>query len=250
MKKIIILFLFVGCSLLSYSQFSKEVGIDEHLGDTIPLNVTFTNEQNQSVTVGSLINKPTILSFVYFDCPGICTTLQEGISDLIERSDLVLGKDYDIITISFNYRDNTEKALQKKANFITKLSKEQAAHWNYLTGDSASINKMLTSAGYKLKIAGLDFIHPSAIIMLSPKGKITRYLYGLTFLPFDLKMSVIEAQKGISQPTINKVLQFCYSYEPEGRRYTLEITKLAGVFTLIVVITLFIVLMVRRKKKE
>lgn len=250
MKKILLLLLSVGCSLFAYSQFSKQVGIDEHLGDTIPLNLTFINEQNQSVTIGSLINKPTILSFVYFDCPGICTTLQEGISDLIERSDLELGKDYNIITISFNYRDNTERALQKKANFITKIDKDKAANWNYLTGDSASINKILTSVGYKLKITGLDFIHPSAIIMLSPKGKITRYLYGLTFLPFDLKMSVIEAQKGISQPTINKVLQFCYAYEPEGRRYTLEITKLVGVFTLIVVATLFIVLMVRRKKKE
>jgi len=85
--------------------------------------------------------------------------------------------------------------------------------------------------------------------MLSPKGKITRYLYGLSYLPFDLKMSVIEAQKGISQPTINKVLEFCYAYEPEGRRYSLEITKLAGIFTLLIVITLFLVLIVRKKKK-
>ena len=250
MKKLLVIALFLGCSLISFSQFTKQVGIDEHLGDTIPLELTFTNEQYQTVSLGSLINKPTILSFVYFDCPGICSDYQAGISDLIDQSDLVLGKDYDIITISFNYRDNTERALEKKANYITKIDKDAAVSWRYLTGDSASINKILRSAGYKIKIAGLDFVHPSALIMLSPKGKITRYLYGLSYLPFDLKMSVIEAQKGISQPTINKVLQFCYAYEPEGRRYTLEITKLAGTFILIIVLTLFLVLIIRRKKKE
>jgi protein SCO1/2 len=250
MKKIIVAILFIGSSFVSYSQFSNQVGIDEHLGDTIPLNLTFINEQDQSVTLGSIINKPTILSFVYFDCPGICSTLQEGIADLIDRSELELGKDYDIITISFNYRDNTVRALEKKANFVTRIAKDKATSWHYLTGDSASINKILKSVGYKLKIAGLDFIHPSAIIMLSPKGKITRYLYGLTYLPFDLKMSAIEAQKGISQPTINKVLEFCYAYEPEGKRYSLEITKLAGVFILIIIATLFLVLIIRSKKKE
>lgn len=248
MKKLIVIALFLVCSLLSFSQFSKLVGIDERLGDTIPLDLSFTNEQKQVVTLGSLINKPTILSFVYFDCPGICSDYQAGISDLIDQSNLVLGKDYDIITISFNYIDNTERALEKKANYTTKIDKDRAVSWRYLTGDSASINKILRSTGYRIKIAGLDFVHPSALIMLSPKGKITRYLYGLSYLPFDLKMSVIEAQKGIAQPTINKVLEFCYAYEPEGRRYSLEITKLAGIFTLLIIATLFIILLKRRKK--
>lgn len=251
MKKILAVLLFLGNSIFAFSQpFTNEVGIDEHLNDTVPLNLAFINEQNQSVTLGQLINKPTILAFVYFDCPGLCSPLQEGISDLVDKSDLVLGKDYNIITISFNYKDTPEKAIQKKANFTTKIGKDKAPYWYYLTGDSLAIVKILNSVGYKIKVAGVDYIHPSAIIMLSPKGKITRYLYGLTFLPFDLKMSVIEAQKGISQPTINRVLQFCYAYEPEGRRYTLEITKLIGVFTLIVILALFIILVSRRKKKE
>jgi protein SCO1/2 len=251
MKKLLAIFLFVGCSLLSYSQpFTTEVGIDEHLGDTIPMNLAFLNEQNQKITLGQLIDKPTILSFVYFDCPGLCSPLQEGISDLVDKSDLELGKDYSIITISFNFRDNPEKAKEKKANFTTKIGADKARFWYYLTGDSAAIVKILNSVGYKIKVAGVDYIHPSAIIMISPKGKITRYLYGLTFLPFDLKMSVVEAQKGISQPTINKVLQFCYAYEPEGRRYSLEVTKLAGIFILVVIGTLFLVLMMKRKKKE
>jgi protein SCO1/2 len=210
----------------------------------------FLNEQNQPITLGQLIDKPTVLSFVYFDCPGLCSPLQEGISDLIDKTDLVLGKDYNVVTISFNFRDTPEKAVQKKANFTTKFSKEKASNWHYLTGDSAAIVKILNSVGYKIKVAGVDYIHPSAIIMLSPKGKITRYLYGLSFLPFDLKMSVIEAQKGISQPTINRLLLFCYAYEPAGQRYSLEITKLVGIFMIIVIVALFISLVMKRKKKE
>jgi protein SCO1/2 len=236
---------------LSQAQpFTNEVGIDEQLGKTIPLDLVFHNDENQHITLGELIDKPTILSFVYFDCPGLCSPLQEGISDLIENSDLVLGKDYTVITISFNYMDTPEKAIQKKANFVTNISKENSPYWYYLTGDSAAIVSILNSVGYKIKIAGVDYIHPSALVMVSPKGKITRYLYGLTFMPFDLKMSVIEARKGNPQPTINKVLEFCYSYEPEGRRYTLEITKLVGVFMLMIIATLFLVLMIRSKKKN
>jgi protein SCO1/2 len=249
-KTLAVLLLFFSLLPLSHAQpFTNEVGIDEQLGKTIPLDLVFHNDKNESVTLGELIDKPTILSFVYFDCPGLCSPLQEGLSDLIENSDLVLGKDYTVITISFNYMDTPEKAIQKKANFVTNISKENSPYWYYLTGDSAAIVSILNSVGYKIKIAGVDYIHPSALVMVSPKGKITRYLYGLTFMPFDLKMSVIEAQKGIPQPTINKVLEFCYSYEPEGRRYTLEITKLVGVFMLIIIASLFLVLMVKNKKK-
>jgi protein SCO1 len=190
-----------------------------------------------------------VLAFVYFDCPGLCSPLQDGISKVIEASDLTLGKEYQVITISFNFHDTPEKAIQKKANFTTKIGAEKAKSWYYLTGDSATVIKILNSVGYKIKLAGLDYIHPSAIVMISPKGKITRYLYGLTFLPFDLKMSVIESQKGLSRPTINKVLEFCYAYEPEGKRYTLEVTKLTGIFILIIIGIFLLVLIIRKKKK-
>jgi protein SCO1/2 len=226
-----------------------EVGIDEHLDSILPLNLVFNNDQNKNIKLGEIIDRPTVLSFVYFDCPGLCSPLQQGISDLISNSDLTLGKDYKVITISFNFKDSPEKALQKKANFTTKISKDKAAYWIYLTGDSAAIIQILNSVGYKIKIAGVDYIHPSAIVVVSPKGKITRYLYGLQFLPFDFKMAIIEAQKGISRPTINKILQFCYAYDPEGRRYTLEVTKVAGTIILAILALFFTVLIIRKKKK-
>jgi protein SCO1 len=226
-----------------------EVAINEHLDSIIPLNLQFSNEQNKNVKLADLIDRPTVLSFVYFDCPGLCSPLQDAISELIQSSDLVLGKDYKVLTISFNFRDNPEKARQKKANFTTKISKDKSANWIYLTGDSTNIVSILNSVGYKIKIAGMDYIHPTAIVIVSPKGKITRYLYGLQFLPFDFKMAVIEAQKGVSRPTINKVLQFCYAYDPEGRRYTLEVTKLAGTMILAMLVLFFSVLIFRKKTK-
>jgi protein SCO1 len=250
MKKTTLLILFIFIALKGFTQpFGNDVGINEKLDSILPLDLVFNNEQNQQITLRQLIDKPTVLAFVYFDCPGLCSPLQEGISQVISESDLTLGKDYQAITISFNFHDTPEKAKLKKANFTTKIGADKAKNWFYLTGDSATVIKILNSVGYRIKVAGLDYIHPSAIIVVSPKGKITRYLYGLTFLPFDLKMAVVESQKGLSRPTINKVLEFCYAYEPSGKRYSLEVTKLTGSFVLILIIIFLLVLVIRRKKK-
>src|SRR5674476_789565 len=164
-----------------------EIGIVEKLGDTIPLDLKFYNEKSDTVTLGSLINKPTILSFVYFDCPGLCSPLLDGIADVNSKMDLALGKDYDIITISFNTKDTPEKARIKKLNFIQKIKENDRKNWTYLTGELDNIQKITEAAGFRYKPMGMDFAHPATIIILSPKGKITRYLYGVTFLPFDVK---------------------------------------------------------------
>lgn len=250
MRKIILTIIAIHFGIL-FAQTGPiaEIGIDEKLGNTIPLNLQFLNDKDSLVSLGSIIDRPTVFSFVYFDCPGLCSPLQEGISDVVSKSDLILGKEYKVITISFNYQDTPEKARQKKANFVTKISKESAPYWIYLTGDSASINQILHAFGFKIKQTGVDWVHPSAIMIVSPNGKITRYLYGLKFLPFDLKMAVIEAQKGLARPTVNKILEFCYSYEPEGRRYSLEITKLTGVLILFILAVFFGIMIWSKKKK-
>jgi protein SCO1/2 len=254
MKKIFllfsILFAFVSLRAQLLGPGNDTIGITEHLGETIPLDLKFLNEDSVPVTLGQLIDKPTILSFVYYDCPGICTYLQEGVSDLVANSDLWIGTDYNIITISFNYRDKPSAAILKKQNFTTAIPVDKRKNWHYLTGDSASINTILTSAGYKIKIAGLDFSHPSGIIILSPKGKITRYFYGLSYLPFDFKMAVIEAQKGLARPTINKVLEFCFSYDQEDKKYSLQVTKVAATIIIFFAVLLFLILIIRSKKRK
>jgi len=227
-----------------------EVGVVELLEDTIPMDLPFKNEDNETVTLGELITKPTVLSFVYFDCPGLCSPLLEGVSKVVEKSDLVLGEDYQVITISFNTSDTPEKARTKKVNFVQQISKEYRDDWIYLTGDQEEIDAITHAVGYKYKPQGLDWAHPSVIVVLSPSGKITRYLYGIDFLPFDFKMAVVEAQKGLARPTINKVLEYCFSYDPEGQGYTLQVTRVTGTIILFFALVLFGTLLFRRKKRN
>ena len=260
MRKIttlIILLFFGGASIIkSQEPIVKdlvEIGWLEHLGDTIPLDLIFNSEENKRISLRELIDKPTVLSFVYFNCPGVCNPLQESIARVAEKTDMELGKDYQILTISFDISDTPEKAQKKKANFIQNIVKEKAAHWMYLTGDKQNIDAITEAVGFKYKETGLDFAHPSGIILISPKGKITRYLYGLDILPFDLKMAIIEAQQGLAKPTINKILQYCFNYNPQGQAYTLSVTRVAGTLILFISILIFLGLMISRRinvKKE
>jgi protein SCO1/2 len=258
MRKLFILFFIAGLTRtlssqeLVQSDLTKskvEIGIVERLGDTIPMNLWFLNETSDTVTLGQLINKPTILFFVYFDCPNLCSPLMDGVADVVSKLDLALGTDYQIITISFNTKDTPEKARQKKQNFVQKISKENQKSWMYLTGVQENIDAITDAIGFKYKAQGLDFAHASAIFVLSPKGKITRYLYGLNFLPFDVKMAIIEAQKGLSRPTINKVLEYCFGYNSVSKTYTIQITRIIGTFTLMIAIIVFVTLMLKRRKK-
>jgi protein SCO1 len=229
---------------------STEIGVVEHLGSTLPLNLMFQNEQNISVRLGNIIDKPTILTLVYFDCPGLCSPLLDGVSDVIERMGMELGKDYQVVTVSFNYQDTPEKAIEKKKTFLKRHSKAHMKDWIYLTGDSTNIYALVNAVGFKFKKAGNDFIHPATITILSKTGMITRYLYGVTFLPLDVKLALIEAQKGQPRPTINRVLEYCFTYDPEGRKYTLAITKVSATVIIFFALVLFIGLVIRSRKKS
>ena len=254
MKRLTVILIFV----LSWNWVSGQlftgandaVGVDEKLGTKIPLQLKFCDEKGDSITLGEIIDKPTILSFVYFDCPSLCSPLQQGISEVVDNCDLEPGTDYEIITISFNYTDDPDKAAKKKKNFASCVSKNKCEHWFYLTGDSLAINTILQAVGYKIKITGLDFVHPSGMVIVSPTGVITRYLYGLTFLPFDFKLAIIEAQREQPRKTISRVLDFCYAYDPEGKRYTLEITKISATIIIFFALVLFINWSLNRGKKE
>lgn len=227
-----------------------EVGVIEHLGETIPLDLKFADETSQVVTLRQLINKPTIFSFVYFDCPGLCSPLLEGVGDVIKKTDLILGNDYQVITISFNFRDTPQKAKEKKDRFIDRYSKGKGEGWIFLTTDSLTIFKITDAMGFKTKPVGLDFVHPSAIIAVSPKGMITRYLYGITFLPIDFKMSIIEANKEEPRPTIQKILMLCYSYDADNKQFSLDVTKITGSIILFFILIFIVVYLIIPKKKN
>jgi protein SCO1/2 len=255
MNKIFLIFILALTSMVfvnaqeGFDESLVEVGIVEKLGETIALDLQFLNEANELVSLGEIIDKPTILSFVYFDCPGLCSPLLEGISEVVEKLDMNLGTDYQVVTISFNTKDTPEKAIIKKNNFVTRIGEENRKHWIYLTGEQENIQGITESVGFKYMPQGLDFAHPSAIILLSPEGKITRYLYGINFLPFDVKMAIIEAQQGIARPTINRILEYCFAYDPNGRTYTLQVTRIVGGLMIFILGLGFIVLVIRGRKK-
>ncbi|MEI8086347.1 MAG: SCO family protein [Paludibacter sp.] len=229
---------------------STEVGVIEHLGKTIPLDLKFVNEKFDTVTLKQLINKPTILSFVYFDCPGLCSPLLEGVGGVIKKSDLKLGEDYQVITISFNFRDTPEKAKIKKDKFVDKYTKGKGEGWIFLTTDSATIFKITDATGFKTKAVGLDFVHPSAIIAVSPEGMITRYLYGITFLPIDFKMAITEANNNQPRTSIQKIMMICYTYDPENKRFGLDVTKILGSLIIFFLLVFIVVYLIKPKKKK
>jgi protein SCO1/2 len=254
MKRVIvpIMFLMVISNIHAQVPVNREVeiGIVEKLGQTIPMDLKFVNEKNDTISIGSIITKPTILSFVYFDCPGLCSPLLDGIADVVSKTEMTLCKDYYIITISFNTKDTPDKARQKKLNFVSKIKETQRGSWTYLTGELENIQKITESVGFRYKPTGVDFAHPSTIIILSPQGKITRYLYGITYLPFELKMAIGEALKEQAQPSSSKLYDFCFAYDPQSKTYTLQFTRLLGSFVLILGLFFVLYLFVSSKRKS
>jgi len=228
-----------------------EIGVIEKLDQYIPLDAMLVNEEGDTVLIGDLIDKPTILNFVYYRCPGICSPLMDGLADAMDGNDLVLGEDYQALTISFDPREQTFLAVRKKNNYLNLMEKKEQAEkgWLFFTSDSASIVRLTEAAGFRYKPTGNDFIHSATLIILDPEGKITRYMNGIYFLPFELKMSLLEASEGKSGPTINRVLQYCYSYDPEGQKYVLNITKVSATLIIFFAIVLLVALFIFRKRK-
>ncbi|MFA9392228.1 MAG: SCO family protein [Prolixibacteraceae bacterium] len=251
---ILVLFLSIYLQAQIPGENTKEpqIGIVEHLGDYFPEGVMIVNENLDTIDLLSLVDKPTIINFVYFRCPGICSPLMSGIAEVAERSDLILGKDYQILTISFDPTETVDLGTRKKKNYFAMLTKKDEAErgWLFFSSDSASIAKGTNATGFKYKKTGNDFLHAASICVLAPDGKIVRYLNGIYFLPFEWKMALIEASKGEIGPSFNKVLQFCYAYDPEGQGYVLNITRVMGTMIIFIALIFLLILLVKSKKKK
>ena len=234
-----------------------EVGIDEQLGKSIPLQEFFVDENANKVQLKDLFTKPTVLSFVYYNCPGICSPLLMEMSDIINKSDMVAGVDYNVVSISMDEYETPKDAMERRQTFFKALDKNiPPESWKFLTGDSATIKKVANAVGFHFKRNGKDFLHAGAFIFVDKNGKICRYLFpsysekrGFGILPFDFKMSVIETSEGKISPTMAKVLQFCFSYDPEGQTYVLNFTRIFGAGILIF-IGIFVIVYLRVKPKK
>ncbi|MGD0947065.1 MAG: SCO family protein [Candidatus Binatia bacterium] len=213
---------------------TDEVAIDEKLGATVPLDLQLNDETGQKVPLKVLIDKPTVLTLNYFRCAGICTPQLNDLTRTLNQIQLEPGKDFQVITVSFDPADTPEVAASKRTNYLRLMKRPfPPLAWRFLTGDAASTKRLTDAVGFHFKRQGDAFIHPAALIILSPQGKVTRYMYGITYLPFDLQMAVGEAASGLVRPTISKALDFCYSYDPAGRKYVINVTRIAGSVTLL-----------------
>lgn len=230
-----------------------EIGIVEHLGEYLPDSILLTDENGNKVWLSDVIDKPTVINFVYYRCPGICSPLMEAVAGVMDKSDLVPGVDYQVLTISFDPSETIDLGVRKKANYLNLMSvkaEEAKAGWRFFTSDSASIARATQATGYRYKKTGNDYLHAASLTVVSPEGKITRYLNGMYFLPFEWKMAIVEASKGQPGPTLNKVLRFCYTYDPVGQTYVMNITKVSGTLIMFFALVLLLYLVLKSKKSR
>jgi protein SCO1 len=215
---------------------ARDSGIDEKLGKQVAMDIVLKDESGNDVTLRQLIDKPTILIFNYFRCPGVCPELINNMVEVINRIQVEPGKDFRVVAVSFDPTDTPALASEKKANYLNQMKRAFAPDaWHFLTGTAENTKAVADSAGFNYQRQGDMYMHPGAIIMLTPKGIISRYLYGTSFVPADVAIAAKEAAGGQVIPTVSKVLAFCYTYDPAGRRYVLNVTRLAGIMTLVIV---------------
>lgn len=227
------------------------IGVNEYLGKTVNLDFQFLDENGDTVTVAALVDRPTIISFVYYTCPNICSPLLNGLRHAVDKVQLEPGVDFNVVTISMNEDEGPELAREKKARYMQEMERDfPAGSWWWLTGDSTNIRHITDELGFAFRRTGDDFAHPAVIMVLSGKGKIARYLYGIDFNQFDLQMAIVEASQGRVGPTIAKVLKMCFSYDPTGRKYVFNFMRVAGSAVLLFAGLFLTVLIVRTRKNK
>ncbi len=233
-----------------YAQSDRiEAGIDEKLGAYLPLDLSFINSQGDSVLLKDLVNKPILLALVYYECPGICNPLLTELAWVANKVDLVPKEDFEIIALSFDHEETPEIAAKWKHSYFEGMKGDYPEDaWTFLTGDSVSIKTITDVVGFYFRPDDEEFVHAGVVLSISPEGKICRYLFGIKFNPFDVKMALIEAKAGKTNPTISKMLQFCFSYDPEGRTYVLNITRIFGIIILVSIGLVVGFLSLRRSK--
>jgi protein SCO1/2 len=228
-----------------------EIGIIEKLNEYVPDDIMLTDESGNQVNMKSIIDKPTIVTFVYFNCPMLCSPLMNGLSEVMDKIDLKPGEDYQVLTIGFNTAEPLSLAIAKKKNYVQNMKTTEAATgWKFFISDSLNVAKATEALGFRYKRAGTEFLHSATLIFVSPEGKITRYLNGTYFLPFEFKMAVVESSKGLAGPTINKILQYCYGYDSQAQRYVLDITKIGGILILLILLGIVLWLIFKGKPQK
>jgi len=210
------------------------IGIDEKLGAAAALDIFLQDEDGKPLRLRELLDMPVFLSLNYFQCAGICTPQLVNMSRALSRVGMRPGEDFRFLTVSFDPKD-TPAAAREKRDMHLKMTRRDlpAGAWRFLVGKPEDTRALADSVGFRFRPWKRDFIHPGALIVLSPEGKVTRYLYGVSYLPAEIQMAALDASRGVVKPTVSKVLKFCFSFDPESRKYVFNITRVVGTVVLL-----------------
>jgi protein SCO1/2 len=219
----------------------KNVGIEQHLDDPIPPELVFRDETGKSVRLGDYFGKkPMILNLVYYQCPMLCGEVLSGLESALRVLKFDVGKEYDVLTVSFDAHETPDMATKKKAEFLKRYGRPGAADgWHFLTGPQESIDSLTRAAGFQYQYDPKtgQFAHATAIMVLTPEGKIAQYYYGVEYAPKDLRLGLIQASQNKIGNLADQVLLYCYHYDPNTGKYGAIITRvlqLSGLATILI----------------
>ena len=233
----------------------REIGFDQNLDQYVPLDVPFRDESGRTIRLADYFgSRPVVLVFAYYDCPMLCTQVINGLSTALNILSLAPGKDFEIVTVSFNPRDTPATASAKKAVYLERYTRDGAAQaWHFLSGDQPSIDRLTKAAGFRYvwDAETKQFAHPTGVIVLTPDGRLSRYLFGIEYGPRDLRYALVEASAGGVGNAVDTLLLYCYHYDPMTGRYgfvVMRAVRIAGAATVLALAS-FIIVMVRKEKR-
>lgn len=236
-----------------------EVGIKQKLNEQIPLDTEVKDENGKTVKIGEYFGKrPVILALVYYECPMLCSEVLNGLTGTLKGLNFSAGKEFDVIALSFDARENDKPDLakNKKVNYLQRYGREGSENgWHFLTATQDSIDKITNAVGfgYKWDEQTQQFAHAGAIMVLTPDGRMSKYLYGIDYAPKDVKLALIESSENKIGTPVDQLLLYCYHYNPATGKYGLQILnviRLGGILTLLGLGTMFFVFWRRNKNKN
>ena len=238
----------------------KKVGIEQKLDEQIPFDAEFKNADGELIKLGSLFknDRPVILALVYYECPMLCNEVLNGLTGSLKAVSFDLGKDYDVVAISFDARENDKPNLakNKKLGYIERYGREGSENgWHFLTGTQEEIDKVTEAVGfnYTFDERTNQFAHAGGVMIATPEGKLSRYLYGVDYAPKDLKFGIMESSRNEIGDPVDQLLLYCYHYDPSTGKYGLviiNVIRVAGIATLAGIAGMVFVFWRRNKKKE
>jgi protein SCO1/2 len=219
----------------------KEIGIDQNLDAQVPLDLTFRDESGTPVQLEKYFHKgkPVILTLVYYECPMLCTLVLNGLTSSLRTLSFDVGKQFEIVTVSFNPNESPQLAAGKKRTYLDEYRRPDADQgWHFLTGEPAAIETLARSVGFRYRYDPdvKQFAHAAAIMVLTPSGRVARYFYGVEYAPRDLRLGLIEAAENRIGNPVDQLLLYCFHYDPATGKYSaavLNIVRLGGALTVL-----------------